>query len=164
MTFAWSMPMKTVSRSLWLVLLALLPSLPVGAAEVFKCIDAKGHAVFSESPCPDSAVSSTALPQQVFHSLRALVDEGEKINADLKEDVESIKQCNQSVVKLKQKLEALRPEVEKVAFDHRFLYAALDQAMECAQCRVSAIAYCKKADSYLDKSMNGLIGKRKKGV
>lgn len=156
--------MKTVIRSLWLVSLMLLPSLPAAAAEVFKCIDAKGHAVFSESPCPDSAVSSTSLPQRVFHDLRALVDEGEKINAELKEDAESIKQCNLAVKKLNQKLEALKPDVEKVAFDHRFLYAAFDQAMECAKCRVSAITYCKKADSYLDKSMNDLIGKRRKGV
>jgi hypothetical protein len=162
--FAWSMPMKTVIRSLWLVSLLLLPSVPAAAAEVFKCIDAKGHAVFSESPCPDSAVSSTSLPQQVFHKLRTLVDEGEKINADLKEDLDSIKQCNQSVKKLKQKLEALKPDVDKIAFDHRFLYAAYDQALECAQCRVSAITFCKKADSYLDKSMNDLIGKRRKGV
>lgn len=155
--------MKTVIRSMWLLSL-LLPSLSVGAAEVFNCVDAKGHAVFSETPCPDSAVRGQSLPQQVFRNLRGLVDEGEKINADLKEDVDSIRQCNKSVEELKKKLEALKPDVEKVALDHRFLYAALEQAMECAQCRVSAITYCKKADSYLDKSMNGLIGKRKKDV
>ena len=156
--------MKTVIRSWGLMLLLSLPSLVANAAEVFKCVDAKGHAVFSESPCPDSAVGGNSLPRQVFHELRARVDEGEKINADLKEDVESIRQCNKSVEQLKKKLEALKPNVEKVALDHRFLYAAYEQALECAQCRVSAITYCKKADTYLDKSMNELIGKRTKGV
>jgi hypothetical protein len=148
---------------LWLMSL-LLSALPVGAAEVFNCVDTTGHTVFSESPCPDTAVSGNTLPRQVFHNIRALVDEGEKINADLKEDVDSIKQCNKSVAGLRKKLDALKPDVEKVAFEYRFLYAAFDQALECAQCRVSAITYCKKADAYLDKSMNGLIGKRKKGV
>jgi len=159
--------MKTVllpSQLLLLLPLLFVAVAPAGAAEVFNCVDAKGHTVFSESPCPDSAVRGDSLPKQVFHSMRALVDEGEKINADLKEDAESLKQCNKSVAALKQKLATLKPDVEKVALDHRFLYAAFDQALECAQCRVSAITYCKKADIYLDKSMNGLIGKRKKGV
>jgi len=155
--------MKAVIRFLWLISL-LLPAVSVGAADVFNCVDASGHTVFSESPCPDSVVGSNTLPRQVFHNIRALVDEGEKINSDLKEDVESIKQCNRSVAGLRKKLDVLKPDVEKVAFEYRFLYAAFDQAMECAQCRVSAITYCKKADGYLDKAMNGLIGKRKKGV
>jgi len=155
--------MKTFIRSLWLMSL-LLPPLSAGAAEVFNCVDASGHTVFSESPCPDTAVGANTLPRQVFHNIRTLVDEGEKINAELKEDAESIKQCNRSVAGLRKKLDALKPDVDKVAFEYRFLYAAFDQAMECAQCRVSAITYCKKADGYLDKSMNSLIGRRKKGV
>jgi hypothetical protein len=154
--------MKNVIFS-WALMLSLMP-LSAAATEVFTCIDARGHTMFSETPCPDSVVGHNTPPRQVFHALRALVDEGEKINAELGEDVESLKQCNRAIVDLRQKLDELKPKVEAVAFDHRYLYAAFEQALECAQCRVSAITYCKKADSYLDKSMNGLIGKRRKGV
>jgi len=141
---------------------ALLLFIPLGyAAEVFNCTDAHGRAVFSETPCPDTAVKERTLPQQVFHQLRELVNAGEKINAELKGDVESLKVCNRDVAELKKRIEAVKADVEKVALEHRFLYAAYDQLQECAQCRVSAITYCKKADNYLDKSMNGLIGKRK---
>lgn len=143
-----------------LLLLCMLPFTTL-ATEVFKCTDSKGRAVFSESPCPDSAVRGQALPQQVFHQLRELVNQGEKINADLKGDVESLKSCNRAIAELRQKIDALKPDVEKVAFEYRYLYAAYDQLQECAQCRVAAITYCKKADAYLDKSMNALIGKQK---
>lgn len=165
--------MKTALQkvTLWVFCLAIVTvPLLVSAANttdatsIFNCTDENGRAVFSESPCPDTAVGQRALPQQLFHKLRALVKEGEKINADLKADVESIKACNQSVAALKKKLEVIKPDVEKVAVDYRYLFAAHDQAVECAQCRVSAVTYCKKAHTYLDKSMNDLIGKRKPGV
>ena len=149
-----------------LVASLILPSLffqQAMADEVFNCTDARGRAVFSETPCPDTAVQGQALPQQVFRKLRALTKEGEKINAELKSDLESIKQCNHAIEAFKQKLAGLKSDVEKVALEHRYLFAAFDQLTECAQCRVSAITYCKKADSYLDKSMNELIVKRKSG-
>jgi len=154
--------MRTLLTVLCGSLLAVLV-LPfsASAAEVFKCTDSKGRAVFSETPCPDSAVRGQAMPQQMFREMRNLVKEGEKINADLKADVESLKSCNRAVGEMRKKLDAIKADVEAVALEHRFLYAAFDQLQECAQCRVSAITYCKKADSYLDKSMNGLIGKRK---
>ena len=138
------------------VVLSLLSSL--ASAEIYKCRDANGRASFSQTPCPASVVTGDTEAHKLWREMRVMVNQGQSIYKKLGPDVSAIIECKNSAKAYALKLDEYDQRLQTVSeHKHPALFEAQRYLRECGQCRASAMQYCKRADTELDKEMNVLL-------
>lgn len=141
----------------FIVILCAVAAFNVQSTDIFKCQDERGRAVFSSTPCPDSAVTGNDDAAQLWRTMRGQVKQGLGILNELSGDLDSIQRCKHDMARFKDSVLSLEKRVNALEEKHKSLVRAHQQLLDCAQCRVSAASFCKRADQYLDEAMNELI-------
>jgi Domain of unknown function (DUF4124) len=126
-------------------------------AAIYKCVNAKGVASFSQHPCPKQKIDKDTDEQKLFHQLKALTAEGEHIVHSVTGNYESIKLCQGKAAEFHYKWKKLQPQVDTLSKEFKSLSKAYQTLENCGICKSRGRPQCSKTRNLLNAAQNMLV-------
>lgn len=137
------------------VCLMLLPIF--SQAAIYKCVDDRGVASFSQRPCPVKKVVGDSDAHKLHAELGQLADQGQSLVTSISGDMKSIIACQDSKNSFDQNRKALQSRIDAVADEHKALKKAYATLEFCGVCKARGLSQCRTARTYLNEAQNKLI-------
>ncbi len=135
-----------------------LMCLPVfSQAAIYKCVDDRGVASFSQRPCPAKKVLGDTDAHKLHKELGVLVDEGQGIVTSISGDMKSIIACQDSKDAFRQSRKMLQPRIDGLGDEHKALKKAYAALEFCGVCKARGLSQCRAARTYLNEAQNSLV-------
>jgi len=136
----------------------LILLLPMAAqAAIYKCVDERGVASFSQRPCPVKKVDGDSDAHKLHQELGGLVEAGQTLVTSVAGDVESIIACQKSQKIFDQNRTALQSRVDALPATHKALKKAHATLEFCGVCKARGLSQCRTVRTYLNKAQNKLV-------
>ncbi len=143
-----------MKRMIFLCLM-LLPI--VSQAAIYKCVDDRGVASFSQRPCPAKKVIGNTDAHKLHKELGKLTDAGQNLVTSISGDMKSIIACQDSKKTFDQNRKALQSRIDELTDEHKALKKAHSVLEFCGVCKARGLSQCRAARTYLNEAQNTLI-------
>lgn len=140
------------------IILACLMLFPiVSQAAIYKCVDDRGVASFSQRPCPVKKVEGDTEAHKLHQELVKLTDEGQTLVRSVSGDMQSIIACQTRKSTFDQNREALQARINALGNEHKALKKAHSVLEYCGVCKARGMSQCRSARTYLNQAQSKLI-------
>lgn len=129
----------------------------VAQAAIYKCVDERGVASFSQRPCPVKKVDGDSDAHKLHQELGGLVEVGQSLVTSVAGDVESIIACQKSQKNFAKNRQALESRVDALPVTHRALKKAYATLEYCGVCKARGLSQCRAVRAYLNDAQSKLV-------
>ncbi|MGH1374178.1 MAG: DUF4124 domain-containing protein [Cellvibrionaceae bacterium] len=126
-------------------------------AAIYKCVDDRGVASFSQRPCPAKKVVGNTEAHKLHKELGELTDTGQNLVTSISGDMKSIIACQDSKKVFEKNRKALQSRVDGLTDEHKALKKAYATLEFCGVCKARGLSQCRTTRSYLNEAQNTLI-------
>lgn len=140
------------------ILFAVLFMLPlVSQAAIYKCVDERGVASFSQRPCPAKKIEGDSEAHKLHKEMGLLLSDGQSLVNSVSGDMQSIIACQNAKQAFLQRWELLQPRVDALATSHKNLKKAHNTLEYCGVCTARGMSQCRSARKQLNDAQNKLV-------
>jgi len=142
-------------KRILLIGLLLLPL--VSQAAIYKCVDERGVASFSQRPCPVKKIEGDSEAHKLHKEMGVLLSDGQSLVNSVSGDMQSIIACQDARQGFIQRWQLLQSRVDALEVTHKNLKKAHSTLENCGVCKARGMSQCRSARKQLNDAQNKLV-------